>query len=135
MSKPKWLAEGGNENDLTDQMEIDFLKLDGAENAANNIKLNNTIEKLKSIIQGLAFKINSGGTFSASTIPLSSNTTPISAGISPSAGGGFTGASLNPFSFGADAGAGAGAGALSFGATPGSAAPAIDIPTRPFLKI
>ena len=47
-------------------------------------------------------------------------------------GGGFSGGSLNPFSFG---GAGAGVGGFSFGATPSAAAPTSAVKLRPFLKI
>ena len=130
MSRANWIAEGNDENEITDQMEVKFLKLDSADAAANAIKVNDTLEELKQMIQGIAFKVDSGGAFSASTVPLSSNTTPMSAGVSPNAGGGFSGAFLNPFSFGA----GAGAGAISFGATPGAASPAIDVPVRPFFE-
>ena len=107
MSRASWIAEGNDENDITDQMEVQFLKLDSAGAAANAIKINNTLDELKAMIQGIAFKVDSGGTFSASTISLSSNTAPMSAGVSPNAGGGFTGASSNPFLFGAGAGTGA----------------------------
>ena len=59
MSRLNWIAEGNKETEITEQMEVQFLKLDSADAAANAIKVNDTLEELKQMIRSLAFKVDS----------------------------------------------------------------------------
>ena len=85
MSRTRWIDLGNEENDITQAMEIAFLREDAE---SNNILLNKKIDVITSAIAALVFNQNIHGIGSApSTVPLSASNSPIGGGDTPFAGG------------------------------------------------
>ena len=93
MSRARWIDAGNDENDISDAMEISFIRADVE---SNNLLINNKIDALTSAITSLVFNQQNQSIDSAqSTAPLSASNSPIGGGDTPFAG------DTNPFNAGA----------------------------------
>ena len=80
MSRVRWIDQGNDKNNITQAMEIAFIREDAE---SNNLLLNNKTDVITSAIAALVFNQNIHGIGSApSTVPLSASNSPIGGGAS-----------------------------------------------------